>query len=64
MVHVFVINVTGGLTTLHHFALSDGVNPTNELIQANDGAFYGATWTGRTDGGGVIFRVRLRHVTA
>ena len=39
---VFVMNVTGGLTTLHHFALSDGANPVNELIQANDGAFYGA----------------------
>ncbi len=56
---VFVINVTGGLTTLHHFALSDGANPVNELIQASDGAFYGAAPTGGPGGDGVIFRVRL-----
>ena len=37
------MNVTGGLTTLHDFALNDGANPVNELIQANNGAFYGAT---------------------
>ena len=31
----------------------------NELIQASDGAFYGAASTGGPQGGGVIFRVRL-----
>ena len=34
-------------------------NPVNELIQANDGAFYGAAPVGGPTGGGVIFRVRL-----
>ena len=40
------MNVTGGLTTLHDFAFSDGANPVTELIQANDGAFYGAASAG------------------
>ena len=56
---VFVMNVTGGLATLHDFALSDGANPLNELIQASDGAFYGAASLGGPGGDGVIFRVRL-----
>ena len=56
---VFVMNVTGGLTTLHAFALSDGANPVSELFQASDGAFYGAARVGGPKDGGVIFRVRL-----
>ena len=54
---VFALNVTGGLTTLHDFASTDGGRPGSELILATDGAFYG-TASG-SDGGGVIFRVRL-----
>jgi uncharacterized repeat protein (TIGR03803 family) len=60
---VFVINLAGGFTTLHQFALSDGANPVNELIQASDGAFYGAASSGGPTGGGVIFRVRLATST-
>jgi uncharacterized repeat protein (TIGR03803 family) len=56
---VFVMGVTGGLTTLHHFVLSDGANPVTELIQANDGAFYGVASSGGPKLGGVIFRIRL-----
>ena len=61
---VFVMNVTGGLTTLHDFGRQDpdghseGAFPMN-LIQANDGAFYGAAFVGGPNDGGVIFRVRL-----
>ena len=58
------MNVTGGLTTLHDFALSDGANPVNELIQANDGAFYGAAPVGRTDGWRRDLPCASRHVTA
>ena len=47
---MFTMNVTGGLTTLHHFAVSDGSFPDNELIQATDGAFYGAASSGGTAG--------------
>jgi uncharacterized repeat protein (TIGR03803 family) len=39
--------------------LSDGANPVNELIQASDGAFYGAAPIGGPGGDGVIFRLRL-----
>jgi uncharacterized repeat protein (TIGR03803 family) len=56
---VFAMNVTGGLTTLHNFALSDGAKPVDGLIQANDGTFYGAASAGGPNDGGVIFRVRL-----
>jgi len=39
--------------------LSDGANPSSELIQASDGAFYGAAPNGGPGDSGVVFRVRL-----
>jgi uncharacterized repeat protein (TIGR03803 family) len=57
---VFVMDViTGRLTTLHDLTVYDGSHPETELIQANDGAFYGAASAGVPNFGGVIFRVRL-----
>ncbi len=35
----------GGLTTLHSFDSTDGMNPAG-LIQASDGNFYGTTFAG------------------
>ena len=51
--------ITGRLTTLHDLTVYDGSHPETELIQANDGAFYGAASAGVPNFGGVIFRVRL-----
>ena len=38
---VFRITMTGTLTTLHSFTLSDGLAPASTLVQASDGNFYG-----------------------
>ena len=54
---VFALNVAGGLTTLHDFTGADGASPVQELIQATDGAIYGAAPVRGPNLGGVIFRV-------
>ncbi|MGA2687227.1 MAG: choice-of-anchor tandem repeat GloVer-containing protein [Candidatus Korobacteraceae bacterium] len=59
---VFKIGLTGGLTTLHSFAASDGSSPNAKLLQASDGNFYGTTTSGGntqacTFGCGTIFRI-------
>ena len=45
---VFKITPNGKFTTLHNFASTDGSYPYAGLIQATDGAFYGATYAGGT----------------
>ena len=39
--------------------MADGANPTSELFQASDGAFYGVAPSGGPGDSGVIFRVRV-----
>jgi uncharacterized repeat protein (TIGR03803 family) len=40
--------IGGTLTYLHHFAGTDGANPTAPPIQGSDGYFYGTTFDGST----------------
>lgn len=43
---VYKLTVSGALTTLHTFTGADGANPMGELMQANDGNYYGTTFNG------------------
>jgi len=55
---VFQITPSGALTTLHAFgAADDGAEPSANLIQANNGDFYGTTQAGGTYGGGTIYKI-------
>jgi uncharacterized repeat protein (TIGR03803 family) len=62
---VFRITLAGKLTTLHSFVATDGRDPGGNLIQANDGNFYGTTPDGgyqkndcgTYDGCGTIFQM-------
>ena len=53
---VFKITPSGTLTTLHSFAGGDGALP-NGLVQANDGNFYGTTYTGGANNYGTVFKI-------
>ena len=64
---VFKITSSGDLTTLYNFCsqtnCADGINPGAGLIQANDGNFYGTTYSGGADfnppnyGSGTVFKI-------
>ena len=57
---VFKMDASGNLTTLHSFAGSDGgdgANPSECLIQATDGNFYGTTRQGGAIGSGTVFKM-------
>jgi uncharacterized repeat protein (TIGR03803 family) len=54
---VYKITPSGAFTTLHTFDNTHGANPLAPLFQAADGAFYGTTFFGGTDGAGTIFRI-------
>ncbi len=62
---VFQLTPGGVLTTLHSFTSwndlfqnADGAEPSGELVQGDDGNFYGTTYLGGDgDGGGTIFRI-------
>ncbi len=46
------------LTTLHEFTGDDGANPFVEnLVEGQDGVFYGDTYTGGVSNNGTIFRI-------
>jgi uncharacterized repeat protein (TIGR03803 family) len=49
--------LTGTVTVLHSFNLTDGAAPQGGLTLAPDGNFYGAAPSGGTDGAGVIFKI-------
>jgi uncharacterized repeat protein (TIGR03803 family) len=57
---VFKITPGGALTTLHSFDFTDGAGPS-ALIQATDGNFYGATYSGGDGscfgGCGTVFKI-------
>lgn len=65
---VFKIAPTGTLTTLHMFDFTDGNDPAAALIQANNGRFYGSTFSGGTvldvcgQGCGTIFAISPKGV--
>ncbi len=44
------------LTTLHNFTGADGQGPAASMILARDGKYYGTTFLGGSQQGGVIFR--------
>jgi uncharacterized repeat protein (TIGR03803 family) len=59
---VFKLNTNGtGYTTLHNFSAfyspGDGARPYTGLVQGRDGALYGTTLNGGTNGYGMIFKV-------
>ncbi len=69
---IFRITAGGTYTVLRHLSsLTDGRNPEAELVQGNDGAFYGSTYNGGSNGWGTIFRITaggtftvLRHLSS
>ncbi len=58
---VFEITPAGVLTVVHSFCsrslCSDGKYPFAGLVRGSDGAFYGTTGGGGTNGNGTIFRI-------
>jgi uncharacterized repeat protein (TIGR03803 family) len=63
---VFKTTLSGGLTTLHNFDLTDGADPAAQLVQAEDGTLYGTTAFGGTSSAcsdlyhcGAVFKMTL-----
>ena len=54
---IFKATLTGTVTLLHSFNLTDGAAPQGGLTLAADGNFYGSTPAGGTDSAGVIFKI-------
>jgi uncharacterized repeat protein (TIGR03803 family) len=54
---VYRMTVSGTLTTLHSFNISDGSVPYTGLVQATNGYLYGTTPYGGTDNFGTIFKI-------
>ena len=56
---IYRITPAGALTLLHSFDFSvDGADLFNNgLVQASDGNFYGTTFTGSTNGQGVVYKM-------
>jgi uncharacterized repeat protein (TIGR03803 family) len=58
---VFKISPSGMLTTLYSFCsksgCTDGADPSEGLVQAVDGSFYGPTADGGADGDGTVFKI-------
>lgn len=58
---IFKLTPTGEYTELYSLCsratCADGEKPFSPPIEGNDGNFYGATTTGGTNGGGVIYKI-------
>src|SRR5581483_8973866 len=56
---LYRVSPTGTITTVHSFGgyPNDGANPEGVLVQAGDGNFYGATYSGGSHNLGSIFKV-------
>jgi uncharacterized repeat protein (TIGR03803 family) len=55
---VFKISSSGSFTVVHEFdGAEGGANPHAGLIQANDGNFYGTTFSGGSNSLGTVFKV-------
>ncbi len=60
---VFRVTPGGEVTTIHSFALGSGsFDPEGDLIEADDGYFYGTTAGGGAGGGGGVFRITTNGV--
>jgi uncharacterized repeat protein (TIGR03803 family) len=54
---VFQISSSGNFKSLWSFGSDDGAYPEAELVQGNDGKFYGTTSLGGTNDAGTVFRI-------
>jgi uncharacterized repeat protein (TIGR03803 family) len=56
---LFKIGPAGGLIYLHAFDAfaSDGVHPEGALVEGYDGNYYGTTYSGGTNGFGVVYKL-------
>lgn len=55
---IFSLSTGGAFTLLHTLVrATDGANPSESLVQATDGDFYGTAQNGGADGWGTIFRI-------
>jgi uncharacterized repeat protein (TIGR03803 family) len=57
---LFTLNTNGdGYSTLHDFGVDpgDGANCSGVLLEGNDGALYGTTSAGGTNGAGTVFKL-------
>lgn len=54
---IFKATLTGTVTVLHSFNLTDGAAPQGGLTLAADGNFYGSTPSGGSNSAGVIFKI-------
>jgi uncharacterized repeat protein (TIGR03803 family) len=57
---VYRVNKDGtGYQVIHHFGVNpgDGKNPYSKVLEGTDGALYGTTWAGGTNGAGTVFKV-------
>jgi uncharacterized repeat protein (TIGR03803 family) len=53
------MTLSGSLTTLLHFANTNGARPGGALIQYTNGDLYGTTSSGGSNGYGTVFRMNL-----
>lgn len=58
---IYKITPNGALTTVYSFCsqshCADGAGPSADMVQANDGDFYGTTQSGGAGGQGTIFKI-------
>ncbi|MGO9650142.1 MAG: choice-of-anchor tandem repeat GloVer-containing protein [Terriglobales bacterium] len=59
---VYRISLSGTLTTVYNFNLTDGANPVSPLVQGSDGNLYGTTYAGGSSttcfqGCGTVYRL-------
>jgi uncharacterized repeat protein (TIGR03803 family) len=56
---VYKLSSAGTYTVLHEFSWfgTEGSEPYSGLIQASDGDFYGTTYSGGTNGNGVVYKI-------
>ncbi len=59
---IYKITPAGVITTLHNFTgyPADGSFPVGQLVQANDGNFYGVTYKGGAHNQGSVFKISAR----
>jgi uncharacterized repeat protein (TIGR03803 family) len=59
---IFRVTPTDAFTTMHHFILSDGIDPETSspgLMQGSDGKLYGVTTSGGASNGGTLYSYDL-----
>jgi len=55
--YAFRISSDGTMTKIHNFETADGIGPTQPLVQATNGNFYGTTQFGGANNFGTIFEM-------